>query len=495
MKKNEFIELNITDIGVRGEGIGKAEGFPFFVKDAVIGDTVRAVITRMKKGYGYAKMIEIIKPSSFRINAPCANARRCGGCQIMELCYPEQLKFKERKVRTNLERIGGLKEIPLLPIIGMEQSDKTDTVPTGYRNKMQFPFGRGRDGEIVAGFYAGRTHSIIDTEECLVAPDVCNRILKAVRDFVVKHKISVYNEMTGQGLVRHLVLRTGFRTGEVMVCLVLNGESLNEASYTQNVDNDTVFVEYLLNLPLTKNKICSICISENRENTNVIMGQKIRCLYGKDYIYDEICCGGNGKHLRFKISPLSFYQVNPVQMEKLYQTALEYADLTGKERVFDLYCGTGTISLFLAKQAKEVVGVEIVPEAIRDAEENAKSNQITNASFICGKSEEVFPEYVRAYRTIEEENGPDDLVVVLDPPRKGCEKVLLEAIRNVSPERIVYISCDSATLARDLKYLTGGEDTVPGEQNTYRIEKVQPVDMFPNSVHVECVTLLTRRER
>ncbi len=512
LKKNQRIELEITDIGVNGEGIGKYEGCTFFVKDALIGDSVKAVITLMKKGYGFAKMLEVVKPSSCRIDAPCPNARRCGGCQIMEMNYDEQLRFKEQKVKNNLEKIGGFKGISMLPIIGMKDAVCTESdsdslekavVPIRYRNKMQFPIGRDKDGNIAAGFYAGRTHFIINTEDCLVAPEVSNLILHTVKTFIAEYKISAYNEKTGQGLVRHLVLRTGFHTGEVMVCLVLNGESLNENSYTQNVDIDAKFVDKLINLShelMDKTgdgrpyKISSICINTNRENTNVILGKEVRCLYGQPFIYDDIQISGSEKRLKFKISPLSFYQVNSVQMEKLYETALDFAELSGKETVWDLYCGTGTISLFLAQRAGQVKGVEIVPDAIRDAKENAKLNGITNAEFFCGKSEEVFPEYMRMHKAAaldcsEPDAGQstqkiEQTVVVLDPPRKGCDHALLETLLETEPERIVYVSCDSATLARDLKILSA----------KYKIEKVQPVDMFPNSVHVETVVLMTIME-
>ena len=508
LKKNQIIELEITDIGVNGEGIGKYEGCTFFVKDAVIGDSVKAVITLMKKGYGFAKMLEVLNASSCRIDAPCPNARRCGGCQIMEMSYEEQLRFKEQKVRNNLEKIGGFKGIEVLPIIGM---DAKDAVPIRYRNKMQFPIGRDKEGNIVAGFFAGRTHSIINAEDCLVAPEVSNLILHTVKSFIEDHKISVYNEKTGQGLIRHLVLRTGYRTGEIMVCLVLNGGSLNENIYTKNVDIDAAFVDKLVNLPqeemgLTEDgqpyKITSICINTNRENTNVILGREVRCLYGQPFIYDEICMNagelrGNDKKLgslKFKISPLSFYQVNSVQMEKLYATALDFADLSGNETVWDLYCGTGTISLFLAQRAGQVKGVEIVPDAIRDAKENAKLNGITNAEFFCGKSEEVFPQYIRMQQEALSEDEElaagagsqtdtsNQTVVVLDPPRKGCDRILLDTLLETEPDRIVYVSCDSATLARDLKILS----------EKYDIKKVQPVDMFPNSVHVESCVLLER---
>lgn len=496
LKKNEIIKLRIEDTGVNGEGIGRFEGCTFFVKDAVIGDTVKAVITRMKKDYGYAKTLEVTDSSPFRIKAPCALARRCGGCQLMELDYEKQLAFKERKVRMNLERIGGFRDPKILPIIGMEDRFfEEGSVPLRYRNKMQFPIGRNRDGSIAAGFYAGRTHFIVDTEDCMAAPEVCSIILQCVRSFIGENKISVYNEQTGQGLVRHLVLRTGFFTGEIMVCLVLNGESLGGEDCRKERDPEQELVKKLtaLSLPCTDRdpslpeyRISSICINENRENTNVILGKHIRCIYGRAHIYDSIAAPETEDRLMFKISPLSFYQINPVQMERLYAKALEFAELSGRETVWDLYCGTGTISLFLAGKAKQVRGVEIVPEAIEDAKENAKLNGIHNAEFFCGKAEEVFPESMESLRL---SGAPRrETVVVLDPPRKGCDRRLLEALLETGPDRIVYVSCDSATLARDLKILSGEERG----KYRFRVKKIQPVDMFPNSVHVEAAVLLER---
>ena len=503
-RKNEEIVLEITDIGVGGEGIGRTDGCTFFVKNAVIGDRVKAVVTRMKKGYGYAKLLEVLSPSPKRIPASCPHAKRCGGCQIMELNYEEQLAFKREKVRNNLEKIGGMKDAEVLPVIGM---DTKEAVPLHYRNKMQFPIGRTADGKIAAGFYAGRTHYIIDTDQCPAAPEAVSRILCAVKEFLKEHRVSVYNEQTGQGLVRHLVLRVGFRTGEVMIMLVVNGSGLNDPDYTHNVDIEASFVDKMLKIPLhfdenrTKMpefKICSICLNTNTENTNVITGSSVRCIYGRDHIFDEIRSGTEREALTFKISPLSFYQVNPVQTEKLYAKALEFAALTGKETVWDLYCGTGTISLFLAKKAKSVKGVEIIPDAITDAIENAKRNHLENAAFFCGRAEEIFPAYYEAAGRTEDslpdagdfpDADPSHTVVVLDPPRKGCDRKLLDAIKKTGPARIVYVSCDSATLARDLKILS--EPSADSEA-MYRAEKIQPVDMFPNTVHVECVCLLSK---
>lgn len=458
MKKNDLIELKITDMGVNGEGIGKAEDYAFFVKDAVVGDEVRAVVTKMNKGYGFAKALEVIRPSADRTEPPCPNAGRCGGCQIMQLDYRAQLKFKENKVRENLERIGGVQNPPIMPIIGM-----TGDYPLHFRNKVQFPVGTGRDKRPVVGFYAGRTHYIVETAGCPVSEEPADEIISAVRKFIDENGLEPYDEETGKGLIRHILIRKGHATGQIMVCLVINGDSLPSGT-----DEKLISV-----LRSVSPDISSICLNINRKKTNVILGDRIKCLYGMEYIEDKI---GN---LTFRISPLSFFQVNSIQTAKLYETALAYAGLTGKETVWDLYCGTGTISLFLAGKAEKVYGVEVIQAAIDNANENARINGVTNAEFFCGKSEEVFPDH---YRNTKNAGTPD--VVVLDPPRKGCDKKLIEAILETAPKRIVYVSCDSATLSRDIKMLS--------EQ--YRLVEATPVDMFPHTVHVETVALLEWRK-
>ena len=475
MKKNDRIQLTITDMGVNGEGIGKAESYTFFVKNAVIGDTVSAVITKMKKGYGYAKTQDVLIPSPARVEPPCPEAARCGGCQIMELSYPAQLQYKEQKVRNNLERIGGvdLSSVEVFPIIGM------DTEPIHYRNKMQYPFGRTSDGRVVTGFYAGRTHYLIETDNCPVALPGDEIIRQTVCTFAKQNGLSVYDEEKGTGLLRHLLIRRSAVTGQVMVVLVINGDELG------TLETERTFVAALKEADPA---ICSISLNINKEKTNVILGKTLRCLAGNPYIEEKITCGK--EQLCFRISPLSFFQVNTVQTEKLYSTALLFADLKGDETVWDLYCGTGSISLFLAQAAKKVIGVEVIPAAIEDANENAWLNGVENAEFLCGKAEELFP------TAVLEENLPAD-VVILDPPRKGCDAKLLEAIRKVGPEKIVYVSCDSATLARDLKILCGGSEKEESDDgnllHNYTIEKVQPVDMFPNTVHVETVVLMTKK--
>ena len=462
MKKNDFVTLTIEDIGVGGEGIGKAEGMTFFVKDAVVGDVIEARITKLKKNYGYARLMKIIKPSEKRKEAKCPVARQCGGCQIQEMAYEEQLKFKERKVRNNLERIGGFESILLdavmEPICGMEE-------PFHYRNKAQYPIGTDRDGNPVAGFYAGRTHQIIPNTVCVLGKEINTEVLNIVLGFMKEFHITAYDEGTGTGLFRHVLIRSVFKTGEIMVCLIVNGTRIPHVE---------ILTERLAKLP----GMTSITMNINCENTNVIMGKEIRLLWGKEYIEDYI------GEIKYQISPLSFYQVNPVQTEVLYGLACEYAGLTGQEIVWDLYCGIGTISLFLAQKAKQVYGVEIIPQAIEDARKNAEINGITNAEFYVGKAEEVLPDHYKKYEASHLGNGAHADVIVVDPPRKGCDETLLETMVHMKPDRIVYVSCDSATLARDLKYLC---------ENGYELKKVRPADMFPMTVHVETVVKLCRK--
>lgn len=452
-RKNDIVTLEIEDCGIDGEGIGKADGFTVFVKDAVIGDTVRAKIMKAKKNYGYGRLMEILKPSPYRVEPKCPYARQCGGCQIQALAYDQQLAFKEAKVRGHLERIGGFKDLPMEPIIGMKE-------PYHYRNKAQFPVGRNKEGRIITGFYAGRTHTIIENRDCALGVSQNKEVLDRVIAYMEKYGVAPYEEMSGKGLVRHILIRYGFFTGEVMVCIIANGTRLPHSEK---------LVESLLEIP----GMTSITLNVNRSRSNVILGEELKLLWGQTYITDKI------GEVSYQISPLSFYQVNPLQTGKLYAKALEYADLHGEETVWDLYCGIGTISLFLAQQAKFVRGVEIVPAAIEDARRNAELNGIENVEFFVGKAEEVLP---REF----EKNGVYADVIVVDPPRKGCDEVLLETILKMQPKRVVYVSCDSATLARDLRYLCG---------NGYRVEKVCPVDQFGNSVHVETVALLTRKAR
>ena len=454
MEKNQEFTVSIEDISEDGAGIGKLDGYIWFIKDAVIGDVVRARAMKMKKNYGFARLMEILTSSEARVEPKCPVARQCGGCQLQAMSYEEQLKFKERKVKNHLLRIGKFKEdeIHMLPIMGMKE-------PWRYRNKAQFPFGLDKNGNIVAGFYAGRTHDIIECEDCLLGVEENKDILGIIKGFMRVHGIRPYDETTHKGLVRHALIRKGFHSGEIMVCLVINGK-------------DIPAKEQLVEELCQVKGMTSISYSINQEKTNVIMGKEIVNLYGPGYITDNI---GN---VSYQISPLSFYQVNPVQTEKLYGTALEYAGLTGNETVWDLYCGIGTISLFLAQNAKKVYGVEIVPQAIEDARRNAALNNITNAEFFTGKAEEVLPEQYEKNKVYAD-------VIVVDPPRKGCDQVCLDTILKMAPKRVVYVSCDSSTLARDLRYLADGG---------YEVEKVRCCDMFGQSCHVETVVLLTQQK-
>ncbi len=451
-KKNDVVTVRIEDMGTDGEGIGKVNGFTLFIKDALIGDVVEAKLMKIKKNYGYARLMNIITPSPDRVEPKCPVYRQCGGCQIQALDYQAQLKFKEYKVRGNLERIGGFTDILLEPIIGMEN-------PYHYRNKAQFPVGTDKNGEIVTGFYAGRTHDIIPNTRCYLGAEVNEEILHVVLEYMKKYNISAYNETTGKGLVRHILIRTGFTSGEIMVCIVVNGKKLPRA---EKLVDELIKIEGMT----------SITLNVNEKRTNVILGEEVRLLWGTTFIQDNI------GDITYRISPLSFYQVNPVQTRRLYETALEYADLKGEETVWDLYCGIGTISLFLAQKAKMVYGVEIVPQAIEDARENAELNGIDNAKFYVGKAEEVLPE-------LYEREGIYADVIVVDPPRKGCDEKCLETIVKMHPDRVVYVSCDSATLARDLRYLC---------ERGYEVKRGRACDMFPMTTHVEVAVLLCRAD-
>ena len=456
MEKNTRVIVTIEDMTEQGEGIGKVDGYTLFIKDTVIGDTVEAVVVKAKKTYGYGRAMKILTPSEDRVTPLCPVAGPCGGCQLQSMSYEAQLAFKRKKVKDHLERLGGLKGIEVQPVIGMEH-------PWEYRNKAQFPVGRGKDGHIACGFYAGRSHNIIETDHCLLGDPVNEQILKMVKDHMAGFRIPPYDEISGKGLVRHILIRKGHATGQIMVCIVINGKKLPQAP---------LLVDVLRDIP----GMTSITLNINTEKSNVILGRELVNLYGPGYIVDKI------GDIEYEISPLSFFQVNPVQTEKLYKTALDFAGLTGEETVWDLYCGAGTISLFLAQKAKQVYGVEIIPAAIENAKANARRNSISNAQFYVGKAEEVLPQhYEKVYRETGESLHAD--VIVVDPPRKGCDEALLSTMVRMKPARIVYVSCDSATLARDLKLLTA---------EGYQIDRVQPVDMFPQGVHIETVCGLSR---
>ena len=470
-EKNDELIIDITDMGTEGEGIGRVEGYTLFVKDAIIGDKVRVKVIKTKKRFGYARLMEIITPSKWRVKPVCPVARQCGGCQLQHCSYEKQLEWKQQKVTDCLERIGGIDVKDIMePIIGMDK-------PYHYRNKAQFPVGYDKEGNLVTGFYAGRTHSIIPCMDCDIQHPVNSIILRAVLEFMKENGITAYNEKEGNGLVRHILTRVGMVTGEIMVCLIINGKKLpHKDKLIEKLlacEFDDIYVdknsELLMKNPL---KIKSVSLNINMNNTNVILGNKIETIYGSPYIEDYI------GDIRYRISPLSFYQVNPVQTKKLYDTALEYAGLKGGEVVWDLYCGIGTISLFLAQKAAKVCGVEIVPQAIEDAKVNAKLNGMDNTEFFTGAAEDVVTEqYAQSDGKLKAD------VVTIDPPRKGCDEKLLRTVINMEPERIVYVSCDPATLARDLKYLAA---------NGYKVDRVRACDMFGQSYHVETVVLLSQ---
>ena len=475
MQKNDFIELVIEDISTEGAGIGKYDGMTFFVKDAIIGDRILAKIIKLKKTYGYARLMEIKEASPYRVEPRCIYARSCGGCQIQEMDYQSQLEFKQRKVRGNLIRLGGFKESEIdqvmEPIVGMDY-------PFGYRNKAQFPVGVNAEGEIVTGFYAGRTHTIIANTNCALGAAVNEKILQNVLTYMKETNTSAYDEKTGKGLVRHILIRYGFDSKEIMVCLIINGRKLPSA-------------DVLVGKLCTIDGMKSISINCNQEKTNVILGNETTTIWGEPTITDTLYLRDTEdfsrlkEHTSYQISPQSFYQVNPVQTEKLYSLALAYAGLTGKETVWDLYCGIGTISLFLARHAKQVYGVEIIPQAIEDARKNARLNHISNTEFFVGKAEEVLPAFYEKEKTASDVNAdmchPD--VIVVDPPRKGCDEKCLATMLKMQPEKIVYVSCDSATLARDLRVLCAGG---------YEVKRVRAVDQFGMTVHVETVVLLSK---
>ena len=497
-QKNQIVEVTIEDMGTEGEGIGKTDGFTLFVKDAVAGDVVEAKILKCKKNYAYARLEKVLTPSPFRAEPACKFYRQCGGCQLQALSYDRQLVFKQEKIRNNLIRIGGfapeLLDETMESIVGMEQ-------PFHYRNKAQYPVGTDKEGNLITGFYAGRTHSIIANTDCLLGSRDNKEILETILEYMRANHVTAYDEAYGQGLVRHILIRSGFTSGEIMVCLVINRSNKKNNSGIKAANRDKIAgksttgnrVSQIKNPEFLPNQVeliehlskikgmTSIMVSINTEKTNVIMGKEIHCIWGEPVIEDTIHVRDmrqpgypfTGDALTFKISPLSFYQVNPVQTEKLYSLALEYAGLTGKETVWDLYCGIGTISLFLAGRAKQVYGVEIIPQAIEDAKNNASRNHIENAEFFVGKAEEVLPEGIYAD------------VIVVDPPRKGCDEACLNTMLQMKPQRIIYVSCDSATLARDLKILCDGG---------YELKRWRGVDQFGQSVHVETVVLLSHKK-
>ena len=565
-KKNELIILEITDLTEEGQGVGKSDGLVFFVKDSVMGDLVEARILKVKKNYAYAKVEKLLKPSPYRITPLCPVAGKCGGCQLQHLSYEKELAWKEDRIAQSLIRIAGIPE--------EEVRKRGEGILGGktvrYRNKAQYPVQNGkelhveteqigensaldrkkktakncivdgkREGNINSmsvvrkelsglkmGFYGFHSHRIIETEDCLINSEENPLILNCIKEWAREYQISGYEEETGKGLLRHIFLRKGFSTGEILLCLVLNGKSLphgkelwerlqglslsaeegdlqREADIPCGMDVQSgvdvrcgvdvhcgtdipygMDVQSKVNDHCWKNgtvqgRIVGLCVNINEGRDNAILGRETRCLYGKDSIEDKI------GELSFSISVPSFYQVNPAQTEKIYGKALEYAALTGEETVWDCYCGIGTISLFLAQKAKQVYGLEIVPEAIENAKKNAEKNGLHNTEFFVGAAEEVLPKWVEEQKREGKDVGNLVDVVSLDPPRKGCDEACLSAVLELSPKRIVYVSCDPGSLARDMKYL---------RESGYVLEKWVGIDNFSRSGHVETIALLQKEE-
>jgi len=446
VEKDKNYRITITGMNHDGQGVGRVDGFTVFVDDALEGEEVLVRITKVSKSYSVGQLVKIISPSPSRTKPFCPSFEKCGGCSLQHMSMDAQLRFKTNLVKESIKRIGKLENVVIHDTIGMKDSFY-------YRNKAQYPVGIGADKPI-AGFYARRSHEIVECKGCGIQNKTSDRIKDIISEFIYKNNIAPYDETKGTGLVRHIMTRQGFKTGETMVVLVINGNDFP--------NKDKLIQELIRKEPSVK----SIYLNINTKNTNIIMGQENIKIYGEDFITEYI------EDLKFRISPLAFFQVNPVQTEVLYGKALEYADLTGNEVVYDLYCGTGTISLFLARKAKKVYGIEVVEDAIRDAVKNAEINGINNAEFIVGEAEKV-----------ELTQKAD--VVVLDPPRKGCDERLLATLVDMGPKRIVYVSCNPATLARDLKYLS---------ENGFSVQEVQPVDMFPHTAHVECVIGMQRKD-
>ncbi len=454
VEKNKEYIFDIISQGYEGEGIAKIDNkYPIFIEGALKGEKVKVRIVKVNKNFAYGKLIEVLEASEERVNPPCAIYKRCGGCKLQHASYKAQLDFKWDRVKDCVSKIGKLDPSIVKYPLGMEN-------PWRYRNKVQLPIGL-INGEVKIGFFAPRSHDIIDMESCLIQDEIGDKVVKLTREWIEKFNIRPYNvdgEYDEKGIVRHIMIRRGFTTNEVMVVLVTNGE---------NLPHKEEFVDLMVkNIPGIKSIIQNI----NSKKTNVILGLESKTLWGEDTISDYI------GDFRFNISPLSFFQVNPIQTEVLYGKALEYANLTGNEEVFDAYCGTGTITLFLSQKAKKVYGVEIIPQAIDNAWINAKENKVENVEFFVGESEVVIPDLIN--------KGVKADVVVVDPPRKGCDKKLLDAITNIDAKKIVYVSCDPSTLGRDLKVL---------EENGYKTLEVQPVDMFPNTAHIENVALLIKK--
>ena len=451
LSKNKEYVVDIVDIGQGGVGIGKYEGFTVFVEGGLIQDKVKVRINKSKKNYSVGDIVEIIEKSPFRVDRICSDdLKDCGGCQIQELDYNKQLELKTNEVKQVISRIGKLENVEIHETIGMQS-------PCRYRNKAQFPI-QNINGSTAIGFYKKKSHDVIPTDMCVIQHDINDKIIKIIKTYIQAYNVSIYNETTHTGVLRHLVTKVGFTTNEVMVVLVANGTNLPHLNELASVLKENIlgFKTLVLNV--------------NKAKTNVILGKENKVIYGNGKINDYI------GDLVFEISPLSFFQVNPVQTEVLYNKALEYAELKENDTVFDIYCGIGSISLFLAQKATKVYGIEIVEDAIKDAKINAKLNNLNNVEFYVGKAEEVVPKMYSEGKTAN--------VVVVDPPRKGCDEKVLDTIVSMKPDRVVYVSCNPSTLARDLAYL---------DERGYKCVEIQPVDMFPHTMHVECCAKIVKK--
>lgn len=451
IKKGDTYRLDIERIGVKGEGVGQIEGFTVFVEDALPGDRAEVEITQVKKNYARGRLKRLIKASEQRVLPRCPAAFQCGGCQLQHLDYEWQLQYKRQKVADSLERIGGLGDITVHPVLKMEE-------PWRYRNKAQIPIGKDADG-IIAGFYERQSHNIAGIDDCVIQHSVVGEVVKTIKEYMKDHRIQPYDEKTGDGIIRHILVRTGFYSEEIMIVIVATRRDFPGKD------------ELVKRLRITIKGVMSIILNINDRRTNVILGGECITLWGQDYITEVM------DNLALRVSPLSFFQVNPVQTLVLYNKVLEYAGLRGHEKVIDAYCGIGSISLFLARKARKVYGIEVVDTAVEDARVNAKINGIGNTEFISGLAEDIMPQLYR--------DGIRPDVVVLDPPRRGCEKGLLDAVVSMQPERVVYVSCNPATLARDLKYFAN---------KGYSTLEAQPIDLFPHTAHVEAAVLLQRQK-
>ncbi|MGJ9382103.1 23S rRNA (uracil(1939)-C(5))-methyltransferase RlmD [Salipaludibacillus sp. CF4.18] len=447
VEKNELIDVTFEDLTHDGAGVAKINGYPLFVKGGLPGEKGQVKVVQAKKNYGFGRLMGLTKESPDRVAPPCPIFHRCGGCQLQHLSYEGQLAQKQKQVEETLARIGGITDVPVHPVIGMDE-------PWRYRNKSQVPIGEQK-GHVVAGFFAERSHEIVDMESCIIQHEENDHVVRLVKELARKYGVRGYDDKTHKGTLRHVVVRQGKHTKEMMVVLVTKGKEL--------ANKKNIIQELRERIPNVKSIVQNI----NPKRTNVIFGEKTEVLWGEEVIYDYI------GDIKFAISARSFYQVNPDQTKVLYEKALEYAQLTGKETVIDAYCGIGTISLFLAKEAKHVYGVEVVPEAVSDAQRNARINHVENATFVIGEAEGVMPWW--------QAQGIRADVIVVDPPRKGCDENLLKTMVLMKPERIVYVSCNPASLARDLKYL---------KENGFEVKEVQPVDMFPQTGHIENVVAL-----